>query len=145
LSHVFRSTHAGGGWTSISGNLPDVPANDILVDPQDPNTLYLATDVGVYITRNLGATWLPLGQGMPVEPVFDLTLHPASRTLVAATHGRSQWKLDVSQLLTAVSPPALPARLALAAPVPNPSRVAATLALEIPAAARLEVVVFDAA
>jgi len=88
---------------------------------------------------------MALGQGLPVEPVFDLSLHAASRTLVAATHGRSQWKLDVSQLPTAVAPPAVAARLALAPPVPNPSHAATTIALEMPAAARLEVVVFDAA
>ena len=85
MAHVFRSTNAGNTWTSISGNLADVPANDLLVDPTDRNTLYLGTDVGVYVTRNLGATWFTLGQGMPLQAVLDLTLHAAS------TPARARW------------------------------------------------------
>lgn len=144
LAHVYRSTNCGTTWTSISGNLPDVPANDILVDPLNPSRLYLATDVGVYTTQNLGATWYPLGLGMPVQTVFDLSLHSASRTLVAATHGRSQWKVDLSSLPASV-PPGGAGRLALSPPSPNPSRGTARATLDLPAPQRVEVVVFDVA
>jgi len=143
--HVFRGTGNGAAWTSVSGNLPDAPANDLVVDPSEPATLFLATDVGVYVTRNLGAAWYPLGTGMPLQAVLDLTLHPASRTLVAATHGRSQWKLDVTSLSVAVEPPAAPPRLALSAPAPNPSRGTARFELALPQRATVEVAVFDAA
>jgi photosystem II stability/assembly factor-like uncharacterized protein len=144
LAHVHRSTDMGTTWTPIAGNLPDAPANDILVDPSDPNTLYLGTDVGVYATRNLGAGWYPLGFGMPLQTIFDLTLHQGSRTLVAATHGRSQWRLDLSTLPVAVEPAAPPARLAFAAPRPNPSRGATQLTLEVSSATTLQIDVYDA-
>ena len=145
LAHVYRSVDDGATWTSISGNLPDAPANDLIVDPADPNTLFLATDVGVYITRNLGAGWEALGTGMPVQTVFDLTFHAPSRTLVAATHGRSQWKLDLSSWPTAAPPQAPAARLALAPPAPNPSRGSVTMALDVGSASRVSVEVYDAA
>ena len=144
LAHVYRSTDNGSTWTSIAGNLPDVPANDLIVDPSDRATLYLATDVGVYITRNTGGTWYPFGQGMPLQAVFDLTLHQGSRTLVAATHGRSQWKIDLSELPVAVGPPAPATRLALSAPAPNPARGACRLELILPAAGSAEAAIFDA-
>jgi hypothetical protein len=51
---------------------------------------------GVFETRNLGGTWVPLGGYMPVQPVWDLELHQASRQLFAFTHGRSAWKLDLN-------------------------------------------------
>jgi hypothetical protein len=145
LAHVYRSTNRGTTWTAISGNLPDAPANDIVVDPLAPQTLYLATDVGVYATRNLGGEWFPLGRGMPVQTVFDLSLHAASRTLVAATHGRSQWRLNLNDLPLAVreAPPA--ARFALSSPAPNPSRGAVQLALELSRASAVDVSVYDAA
>ncbi len=143
-AHVFRSTNAGDTWTPIGGNLPDIPANDILVDPNDPNRLFLATDIGVYTTRDLGGTWYPLGLGLPIVPVFDLTLHNASRTLVAATHGHSQWKLDLNDLPVAVGPETRPARLSLSGPVPNPSRGDVRFELQISDAGRVEVTVFDA-
>ena len=143
MAHVYRSTDAGNTWTSIAGNLPDAPANDLLVDPLDPSTLYLGTDVGVYVTRNLGGIWYALGQGMPVQTIFDLSLQAASRTLVAATHGRSQWKLDLGAMPVAVreGPPA--ARLSLSAPAPNPTRGEIRLTLDLPRAAEVEAAVFD--
>jgi photosystem II stability/assembly factor-like uncharacterized protein len=145
LPHVYRSIDRGSTWSPIAGNLPDAPANDLVVDPADHNTLYLATDLGVYATRNLGAGWFPLGQGMPLQTVFDLTLHAPSRTLVAATHGRSQWRLDLAPLPTATSPGVSPERLALSAPAPNPSRGAVRLTLTLPAANAVEAAVYDAA
>ena len=145
LAHVYRSTNNGLTWTSISGALPDVPVNDLIVDPADPNTLFLATDVGVYITRTLGAGWAPLGTGMPIQTVFDLSFHPGSRTLVAATHGRSQWKLDLSTWpVNAETPPAGP-RLALSIPAPNPSRGRVSFTLDPGGASDAEVVIYDAA
>jgi photosystem II stability/assembly factor-like uncharacterized protein len=144
LAHVHRSSNLGDTWVPIAGNLPDAPANDILVDPADPNTLYLGTDVGVFATRNLGAGWYPLGVGMPLQTIFDLTLHAPSRTLVAATHGRSQWKLDLNALPVAVAPAARPARLAFAAPQPNPSRGSAQLSLEVSSATALQIDIYDA-
>jgi hypothetical protein len=143
--HVFRSPDRGATWAPIAGNLPDAPANDLVVDPGDPNTLFLATDIGVYITRNLGSEWTPLGLGMPLQAIFDLTLHQPSRTLVAATHGRSQWKINLSALSIVAGPTATPPRIALSAPAPNPSRGSARFALALPAAGTVDVTVFDAA
>ena len=143
LPHVYRSTDAGDSWASIAGDLPDAPANDILVDPIETTTLYLGTDIGVYVTRNLGASWFALGQGMPVQTIFDLTLHESSRTLVAATHGRSQWKLDLNAMpVAADDAPRAPA-LALSAPVPNPSRGETRMALELPVAGTVHAAVYD--
>ena len=32
-SHIFRTTNFGAHWTSIKGNLPDAPINDVIIDP----------------------------------------------------------------------------------------------------------------
>lgn len=145
LAHIYRSTDRGITWTSIAGNLPDVPANDVLADPTNPNQLFLATDVGVFITHNLGATWYPLGQGMPIQTIFDLSLHSATRTLIAATHGRSMWTLSLAQLPVSAPGTSTPPRVELAAPSPNPSRGAVRFDLDLSAPAAVEMSVFDAA
>jgi photosystem II stability/assembly factor-like uncharacterized protein len=131
LPHVYRSADNGAHWSAIAGNLPDVPANDLIVDPATPTTLYLATDVGVYVTRDLGTYWYPLGAGMPLQAVFDLALHAGSRALFAATHGRSMWKLDLNTIPAAVPPRAPATVLALSPPAPNPSRGAVRLELAL--------------
>ncbi len=142
-AHVYRSTNRGSTWVEIDGNLPDAPVNDLIVDPADNRTLYAGTDVGVYATRNLGAGWFPLGQGMPLQVIHDLSLHAASRTLVAATHGRSQWKLDLSQLPVAVAAPP-PAGIAFSKAWPNPARGTVRFTLATPSPAAFRVAVFDA-
>ncbi len=143
--HLHRSSDRGTTWTPIAGDLPDVPINDVVVDPADTQRLFVATDVGVYWTWDQGTTWAPFGTGLPFTAVFDLTLHAPSRTLVAATHGRSQWKADLTQIPVAVAPPAAGPRVTLSAPAPNPSRGAARLTLDLPAPGQAEVSVFDAA
>lgn len=100
MGHIFRSTTGGIAWIDISGNLPDTPVNDIVVDPNDltGNTLYIGTDVGVFFTTDGGVSWSTLMTGLPNVAVFSLKLHPTSRILRAATHGRSVWDLQLPGL-----------------------------------------------
>ena len=88
-SHIYRTTNFGASWKNIAGNLPDIPINDIVIDPQYNNHLYIATDLNVMFTTNLGETWQIPGENFPDVSVHDLAIHSATRTLVAFTHGRS--------------------------------------------------------
>jgi len=91
--HVFKTTDGAASWSDISGDLPNIPVNDIVIDPDQTNTVYVATDIGVFQTTDGGTSWTPLGSGLPTVAVLGLKLHRASRTLRAATHGRSAWDL----------------------------------------------------
>jgi hypothetical protein len=142
---VFRSTDRGNTWTSISGNLPDAPVNDLVVDPVIAGTIYAATDLGVFVTRNLGQTWTALGGYMPIQPVWDLELHQASRKLFAFTHGRSVWMLDLGTVPLAVPTSTSASKLALSAPSPNPAQASSRLEMTLAASAQVDVSVFDAA
>lgn len=93
LAHIHRTSNYGQTWTDISGNLPDVPINDCIIDAYNNNILYIATDVGVFRSVNLGAQWEPLGTGMPLVAVHDLEYHYPTKTLIAGTHGRSMYRL----------------------------------------------------
>ena len=142
--HVYKSTDKGDTWVNISGDLPNAPVNDILPDNFDSLRLYAGTDLGVYTTQNGGASWYPLGQGLPFQAVHDLYLHNNARILFAGTHGRSMWKLDLAQMPVAVGKPVPPTKVALSAPSPNPSRGDVNFALSLPAEAKVSVGVFDA-
>lgn len=102
--HIFRTTNYGNSWTSISGNLPDAPINDILIDPTNSSKLYIGTDYGVMVTTNLGQNWGIMGGGLPTNvPVHDLTLHQPSGQLFAWTHGRSTFKTQYITGITNIS------------------------------------------
>ncbi len=100
-SHIYKTINYGAAWIDIGFNLPSAPVNDVLVDPVNGN-LYAATDMGVYYMTSGNNTWNVAGQGLPMVPVNDLTMHNPTRTLVAATYGRSMYKLDLTQLTTSV-------------------------------------------
>jgi hypothetical protein len=98
---VYRSTDGGAHWTDMMANLPTSPANSLVVDPQDANTVYVATDAGVYSTRQITSCasapfecWSTFGSGLPEAPVVALSAAPATASvqdLVAATYGRGIW------------------------------------------------------
>ncbi|HXN79095.1 MAG TPA: hypothetical protein VN965_10020, partial [Candidatus Dormibacteraeota bacterium] len=94
--HVYKTTDAGASWTDISGNLPDIPVNSIVLDPSYPNTLYAATDIGPVVTYNGGASWSALGTGFPIVAIDQIDLDPSHGTLLAGTHGRGAWRIDNS-------------------------------------------------
>jgi hypothetical protein len=111
--HIYRSTSAGASWTNISSNLPNAPANAVLVDPNDANTVYVAMDTGIYVTTQVATCtssncWSVYGTGLPNAPVVALQAGAALATgdgrygeLRAATYGRGIWEIP---LLTAAYP-----------------------------------------
>jgi photosystem II stability/assembly factor-like uncharacterized protein len=95
LGHVFRSDNGGTSWNDISGTLPNVPVNDIVVDPDVANSVYVGTDIGVFEGTNPGPAWqwTPLGTGLPNVVIMSLKMYRAGRILRAATYGRSVWDI----------------------------------------------------
>jgi photosystem II stability/assembly factor-like uncharacterized protein len=96
-AHVFRTTTGGTAWTDISGNLPDAPVNDVVIDPRNRLRLFAATDVGVFVTTDNGATWAPAGTSLPMVGVADLeaTDTGSVTVLTAATYGLGMYRLTL--------------------------------------------------
>jgi hypothetical protein len=102
---IYRSTDGGLHWYEINSNIRTSPANSVMVDPQDANTVYVATDAAVYITRQVSSCvdgrsncWSVFGAGLPYAPVTQLSAGPASSSphvLVAATYGRGIWQIPL--------------------------------------------------
>ena len=94
--HIFRSPNGGNSWIDISSGLPDLPIWAMAVDDTTPNILYVGNDFGIYRSTDSGATWAPYSDGLPRVAIFDLALkqYPNGvKQLVAATHGRSMWRI----------------------------------------------------
>ena len=94
-AHIYKTTNAGTSWARVSNDLPQVPVNDLEIDPANTNTLYLGTDIGVYYSTNGGTNWLRLGTKMPAAVVSTLNFAVNTRQLYAATYGRSIYKIGV--------------------------------------------------
>jgi hypothetical protein len=111
--HVFRTSDGGSTWTDVSGNLPNVPAWSVALDPRGTpasRTVYAGTDVGVYASSDGGRTWAPYGSALPNAQVRDLEIAPRLGILAAGTHGRGMYEIalagpaDLSRSAVTVSP-----------------------------------------
>lgn len=94
-SKVYKSIDKGTTWISIAGDLPDSPVNDIWVTDRDatnPNSYFVATDVGVFLTRNDGQTWVDLDNGLPNTVIKHLDFSEPTGMLRAGTHGRGVYE-----------------------------------------------------
>ncbi len=119
LPHVFKTGDGGQNWTDISGGLPEVPVNDIIVNPDAPDELFLANDIGVFISYNAGNSWVDISRGLPPVVVSALKLHLPSQELYAATYGRSMYSLPLAQLGGVAEPVSGTVRRADGSPVPG--------------------------
>ena len=101
--HIFKTVDAGVSWTDISTNLPDAPANIVLLDPNSSNFLYLGNDVGAFISTDDGGSWAELGAGLPNVPVTDLKASQSAGELRASTYGRGVWQTTLPSETLALS------------------------------------------
>ncbi len=140
LPHVFKTTDMGSTWTDISGNLPDFPVGNIQIDPEIPNTYYVATDGGVFVTYDGGTNWDLMAPGMPFSPVLDLNIHQPTRTLVAATFGRSMWRIKLKSASSIVDTELKTSSLVT---YPNPAPQEVRIKFNLDQAQKGQLVIFD--
>ena len=111
---LYRSNDGGAHWYCIDSTLTFSAANSLVIDPQDENIAYVATDAGVYVTLNVTSCasslgcWSRFGAGLPNAPVVALSAAPPTTSpnvLVAGTFGRGVWQIPLAsagtQLTTA--------------------------------------------
>ena len=96
-AHLVMTSDGGRTWQDIVGKrLPQAPVNDVIRHPTKKSWLFVATDVGVFRTTNLGRTWIKVGANLPLVPINDVDLPVGSQTLYAATYGRSIWTTSLA-------------------------------------------------
>jgi hypothetical protein len=105
--HVFQFTWNGTAWTRVNktGNLPDVPAASIAVNPHNRKQVFVGTYFGFYYTDDIDAivpVWTRYQWGLPNTVIQYLTIDrgPAANpklgtTLMAFTYGRGVYAIKL--------------------------------------------------
>ena len=93
---VYKTNDYGETWTGISAGLPSEPVNVIRESYQNPNLLFVGTEMGVYASIDGGNSWRSMRGDMRTQPVHDMKIHPRENDLVVATHGTGIYITDIS-------------------------------------------------
>jgi photosystem II stability/assembly factor-like uncharacterized protein len=105
--YVYKTADFGRTWTQLPVEASGVRgyAHVIKEDLVNPNLLFLGTEFGLYISIDGGQRWAQYkGSSFPAVAVRDLVVHPRTRDLVLATHGRGIWIIDDIGPLRALTP-----------------------------------------
>ncbi|HJQ38354.1 MAG TPA: hypothetical protein VKB93_14550, partial [Thermoanaerobaculia bacterium] len=93
--HLFRvactATCGSFTWTDKSGNLPDIPIDSVIVNPNIPAQVFAGTDFGLYYTDDITANppvWQRFTAGLPAVMIWDMQIDRGSTTLSLWTRGR---------------------------------------------------------
>ena len=96
--HVFQVTCTADcgsfTWANKTGNLPDIPVDSIIVNPNNAHQVYAGTDWGVYYTDDItvaSPTWVRFENGISHAMVWDMQIDRGSTTLSVWTRSRGAY------------------------------------------------------
>ena len=96
--YLYVSGDYGKSWRRIGKGIDKGPIHEVREDPFNPDLLYVGTEFGIFASLDRGEHFFSIKGNLPTVPVRDMVVQEKERELVAATHGRSLWVLDVSGL-----------------------------------------------
>jgi hypothetical protein len=93
---TFNANVASPTWNPIVRNLPNVPINCIVMNNDIANSIYVGTDIGVFVTNDNRVNWIMYNNNLPTTRVYDLEINNAvvPAKIFAATFGRGVFKAD---------------------------------------------------
>jgi len=100
LPYVFVTEDYGTTWRSLVANLPPTAGSVHVLreDIRNENVLYLGTEFAIWVSIDRGGSWTKLNSNLPTVAVHEVAVHPTASEIIAGTHGRSLWILDVAAL-----------------------------------------------
>jgi len=102
--HVFRvvcaTNCASFTWQNKSGNLPDVPVDSIIANPNFPAQVFAGTDFGLYYTDDVTANppvWFRFTNGLPNVMIWDMQIDRGATALSLWTRSRGAYVWPLAQ------------------------------------------------
>ncbi|OLE51478.1 MAG: hypothetical protein AUG51_23585 [Acidobacteria bacterium 13_1_20CM_3_53_8] len=108
--HLFQVTCTANcgsfTWLDKSGNLPNIPVDSVIVNPNFPQQVFAGTDFGLYYTDDITAAtpvWNRFNNGLPNVMIWDMQIDRGATTLSLWTRSRGAyaWPLPFGPVPTA--------------------------------------------
>jgi photosystem II stability/assembly factor-like uncharacterized protein len=112
-TYVYKTVDFGKTWQSLAGPGAVGFAHVVREDLENPDLLFLGTELGLFISIDGGAHWARFSGNLPPVAVWDVAIHPREKDLIIATHGRGIYILDDLTPLRKLTRETLAADLAL--------------------------------
>lgn len=96
--YLYVSEDYGKTWKQIGKDLPFEPINVVKEDSENRNLLFVGTDNGLYVSLDRGGSFMLMDKNLPAVSVHDLVIQPREKDLIIATHGRSLYTANISNL-----------------------------------------------
>ena len=132
INSVWITNDGGATWTSVEGNLPDMPVRWALFYPGDNTRAILATETGVWQTAQLNGSstvWNP-ESGFPNVRVDMLQYRAGDSTLIASTHGRGLFTTKIKPSTTSTAACTAMSNLAAGSVTTNSATISWTAAAD---------------
>ena len=85
---LFRTDDGGAKWTAIGAGLPaDTELREIALDPTQPARLFVATEKGLYLSGDSGATFQKAKSALAEEDVEAVAVAPDGRAFAGSFRG----------------------------------------------------------
>jgi photosystem II stability/assembly factor-like uncharacterized protein len=132
--HVYKTTDGGTTWQAADAGLPDVPTNTLLLDPKQPEHVYVGNDIGVWFSADGGASWAHYSAQAPKSLLVMHLGLSADRRLCVGTYGLGVWQTAMVYQPVRTSEPPSPVSAMQVFPNPVGDRLRVRFTLTAPAA-----------
>ena len=81
-------------WANKSGNLPNIPVNSVMVNPNISTMVFAGTDWGLYYTEDISVetpVWFRFTSGLPSAMIWDMTIDRGATTLAIFIRSRGAY------------------------------------------------------
>ncbi len=98
---LWKTTNGGQTWTTNTDALPNIGIADIVIDPTNPNIMYIATGdrdsyflntSGVFKSTDGGNTWQATGSLFTASKIYRLLINPQNPNILYIASNFGIWK-----------------------------------------------------
>lgn len=146
VNSIWESLDGGDSWSSLEGDLPDMPIRWAIYHPDNDNFIIAATEVGVWMCKNTSLNsieWSP-SNGVPSVRIDMLRVRESDRVVAAATHGRGLFTTSLIDVQSKIDENLLaPSNFSLGQNYPNPFNMNTKLEYNLKISGFVNVTVYD--